>query len=71
MNGKNKKQSEIQKRELLEKALANFCELSEEDFYPPEDKRLYQTGMQSTRYDSYDEYVQWFYETYEEELFDN
>ena len=64
------KQNNLQE-ELKRKALSNFYELSEKDFYPPEDKRVYKTGMCSSRYDSYSDYVKWFYDTYEKELFDN
>ena len=53
-------------------SLSNFYELSEKDFYPPEDKRTYDSNIRDIKGgDSYDEYVKWFFETYEEELFDN
>jgi hypothetical protein len=47
-------------------------ELTEIDFYPPVDTRLYNSGIYDiVGGDNFDEYVNSFYEDYENELFDN
>lgn len=47
-------------------------ELSEKDFYPPEDTRTWRSGVMDVPHgDSFEEYSSWFYETYEDDLFDN
>ena len=47
-------------------------EISEKDFYPPEDNRLYQSGINDIRNgDNFSDYVKWFYNMYENEIFDN
>lgn len=45
--------------------------LTEEDFYPPEDKRLYCSKIRDIRKgDTFDDYVEWFWDNYESEIFD-
>ena len=47
-------------------------ELTEEDFYPPEDKRIYRSGVTDiVGGDNFEDYAEWFYDNYEDELFDN
>lgn len=46
-------------------------ELTEKDFYPPEDTRVYQSGVEDIiDGDSFADYVRSFYEDYENEIFD-
>jgi len=49
--------------------LSNFYELSEEDFYPPEDRRIFKSGFKDTK--SYRDYVNSYFSVFENELFDN
>lgn len=50
----------------------DYCELSEKDFYPPEDKRVFKSGVEDINNgDNFEDYSKWFYENYEDELFDN
>lgn len=47
-------------------------ELTEKDFYPPEDNRLYNSGIDDViDGDTFEEYIKYFYENYENEIFDN
>lgn len=49
----------------------NNYELTEQDFYPPEDTRLYTSGIDDVNDgDSFAEYAEYFWDTYEDELFD-
>lgn len=50
---------------------SDFVELSEKDFYPPEDKRKFRSGV-SDIYggDNYSDYLEDFCEEYGEEIFD-
>ena len=49
-----------------------YHEISEKDFYPPEDNRLYQSWINDIRNgDNFSDYVKWFYSMYENEIFDN
>lgn len=46
-------------------------ELSSKDFYPAPDNRFYTSNIEDVEDgDSFQDYVEWFYETYEEDLFD-
>jgi len=46
-------------------------ELTEKDFYPPEDTRIYQSGVEDIiDGDNFADYVKAFYEDYEDEIFD-
>lgn len=48
-----------------------YKELTEEDFYPPEDNRFLQSGLNDIpNGDNFVDYESYFFETYEEELFD-
>lgn len=45
--------------------------LSEKDFYPPEDKRVFRSGVNDIpNGDNFDDYCEYLYETYGEDLFD-
>ena len=47
-------------------------ELSEEDFYPPEDTRCYRSGINDILGgDNFEDYAKDFFHEYEDELFDN
>lgn len=47
-------------------------EIKEEDFYPPEDKRVYRSGIKNIAGgDNFEDYAEWFYDNYENDLFDN
>ena len=51
--------------------LVDDYKLTEEDFYPPQDDRLYCSGIDDiVDGDNFDDYAEWFYENYENELFD-
>ena len=50
----------------------NFHELTEKDFYPPEDERYYQSGIDDIEDgDNFADYAKSFFNLYENELFDN
>lgn len=50
----------------------DFCELTEKDFYPPEDERYYQSGIDDIEDgDNFADYAKSFFNLYENELFDN
>lgn len=45
--------------------------ISEKDFYPPEDKRLYRSGIEDIPDgDNFFEYCNWFFYVYENDIFD-
>lgn len=45
--------------------------LSEKDFYPPEDTRYFKSGVIDIfGGDTFDDYANWFYDNYENELFE-
>ena len=47
------------------------CEITEQDFYPPEDTRLYESGIDDIiDGDNFADYSNWFYNNYEHEIFD-
>ena len=51
----------------------NDCyEITEKDFYPPEDKRVFQSGIEDIDGgDNFADYIELFYDNYENEIFDN
>ena len=50
----------------------DYYELTEKDFYPPEDTRYYQSGVYDIcGGDNFADYVSYFFDLYEDELFDN
>lgn len=49
-----------------------YYEITEQDFYPPEDTRIYQSGIDDIYCgDNFVDYAKWFYNNYENEIFDN
>lgn len=55
-----------------QKNLKSYYEITEKDFYPPEDSRLYQSGIDDIEDgDNFEDYSKWFYNNYENEIFDN
>ncbi len=52
---------------LANKISDNDYELSERDFYPPEDKRTFRSGVLNTDGDSYEEFAQDYNDMCEEE----
>lgn len=45
--------------------------LEESDFYPPEDNRMHCSGIDDVDGgDSYEDYVKWFWDEYENEIYD-
>ena len=45
--------------------------LTEEDFYPPTDRRYLKSGVEDIRAgDSFEEYITYFFQEYGEEMFD-
>ena len=52
--------------------LNHNCELTEKDFYPPQDTRLYNSYVEDiVDGDNFADYVKYFLKQYENELFDN
>lgn len=50
---------------------SDYYELSEKDFYPPEDKRCYRSGVADMKGgDNFADYAEYFFETYEKEIYD-
>ena len=50
----------------------NYCEITEKDFYPPKDTRLYCSCVGDIPDgDNFSDYVKFFYNQYENDLFDN
>ena len=49
----------------------DFCELDSQSFYPPQDDRVYTSGIDDIYDgDNFAEYVSYFWETYEEDIYD-
>ena len=62
----------IYSNSIIELEIFNCYELTEIDFYPPEDTRLYQSGIEDIEDgDNFEEYVEYFWDMYEDELYDN
>lgn len=52
--------------------LKSYHEITEKDFYPPEDTRSYQSGIEDIDGgDNFSDYAKWFYNRYENDIFDN
>lgn len=46
--------------------------ITEKDFYPPGDDRLYDSGIDDINGgDTFEGYSKWFWRNYEDEIFDN
>lgn len=64
------KNIEDELRELREYLDEHFPVLTEEDFYPPADTRLRTSNLEDVPGgDTYKDYLEWFYETYGEDMF--
>ena len=74
-NSKSSDDSNLQRESILDYELTKedfYPELTEEDFYPPEDKRIYRSGIADiVGGDNFEDYAKWFYDNYENDLFDN
>ncbi len=58
----------LEEKTALEKWLDETCvDLSEKDFYPPEDKRLFVSGVRDTKVSTFKEFAE-EYNAYEDEL---
>lgn len=59
-------------RRLAKKHIAlNYCEISEKDFFPPEDERAYHSNVYDIEGgDNFEDYFRWFYSNYEKDIFD-
>lgn len=61
-----------EKIEKLEYELKNYYDLTEQDFYPPQDDRVYTSGIDDIEGgDSFAEYAECFWEEYGHELYDD
>lgn len=59
------------KNENNDDYLKDYHEITEQDFYPPEDGRIYTSGVKDIiGGDNFEEYAEWFWDTYENHLFD-
>lgn len=57
---------------IPKKISKNYYELTEKDFYPPEDTRTWKSGVSDYRGgDNFADYAKWFFDNYEDEIFDN
>lgn len=62
---------DVQNRLSLNKLSSEYYELTEKDFYPPEDTRLYKSLVEDIDGgDNFNDYAKWFYKHYEKEIFD-
>lgn len=58
--------------EKLEQELKDYHELTEQSFYPPQDDRVYASGIDDIDGgDNFAEYTEYFWETYGHELYDD
>lgn len=52
--------------------IGDFVQLKKSDFYPPKDDRLYTSGISDVEGgDTFDEYTRWFWDEYEDDIFDS
>lgn len=62
--GKVKQHKKSKKQDL------GYYELSEKDFYPPEDTRYYRSGIEDIEGgDNFADYAEYFFDTYGKEIF--
>ena len=56
----------------IPQASSDIYKLTEKDFYPPEDTRKYESLVEDIDGgDNFEDYAEWFYDNYEDEIFDN
>lgn len=71
MNDINGKHNELKHLIVLNLKPQNNYELTEKDFYPPEDTRVYRSMVEDiVDGDNFADYAKSFYEDYEDEIFD-
>ena len=59
-------------KEKIEQELESYYELTEQDFYPPLDDRVYTSGIDDIEGgDNFAEYAEYFWEEYGHELYDD
>lgn len=59
-------------KEKIEQELESYYELTEQDFYPPQDDRVYTSGIDDIEGgDNFAEYAEYFWEEYGYELYDD
>lgn len=57
--------------DLHNKSDLDYFELTEKDFYPPKDTRLYCSGIEDINGgDNFSDYAKFFYDNYGKEIFD-
>ena len=63
--------NEIGKANNIEETERDNCELTKSTFYPPEDPRVYASGIDDIDGgDNFAEYAEYFWETYGHEIYD-
>ena len=63
---------DLRNRLSSNKLSSEYHEITEKDFYPPEDTRVYKSLVADIYGgDNFYDYVKWFYRHYEKEIFDN
>lgn len=68
----NENSNSLEETGLQPKSISDYYVLTEKDFYPPEDDRVYQSGVNDiVDGDNFEDYAKWFYDNYEDEIFDN
>ena len=62
---------QVKQRKKSRKQDSDYYELSEKDFYPPEDTRYYRSGVADIKGgDNFADYAEYFFDAYGEEIFD-
>ena len=62
---------QIKQYKQLRNKDSDYYELSEKDFYPPEDTRYYRSGvLDISGGDNFADYAEYFFDTYGKEIFD-
>ena len=61
----------VKQRKKSRKQDSDYYELSEKDFYPPEDTRYYRSGVADIEGgDNFADYAEYFFDNYGKEIFD-
>ena len=61
----------VKQRKKPRKQDSDYYELSEKDFYPPEDTRYYRSGVEDIEGgDNFADFAEYFFDTYGKEIFD-
>lgn len=57
-------------KHFKKKNKGDYYELTEKDFYPPSDDRVFVSGVEDIKGgDNYYDYAEWFYNEFEQDLF--